>query len=107
MDLDEADKKSDSAKPAIDDKALRAAGIDSEELKILVAFQQSVEWSVMKKLLKYHRFQSDVALRNPRSSMEDIRHHQGRIGELNELTNFVETDLPQWYNAPTRSKGGR
>lgn len=97
----------EAGKPAVDEQGLRAAGITAEEIKVLVAFRESLDWNVLKKLLKYHRFQSDVALRNIGSSMEMIRHHQGRIAELNELTNFVEVDLPGWYTARTRSKGGR
>lgn len=94
-------------KASVDEDGLRAAGISSKEIEILVAFRGSPEWAVVKKLLKYHKFQSDVALRNPRSSLDDIRHHQGRIGELNEFTNFVEQDLPEWYNSRAAKKAGR
>lgn len=94
-------------KPSVDEEGLRQAGISAKEIEVLVAFAQSAEWGVLKKLLRYHRFQSDVALRNPRSALDDIRHHQGRIGELNELTNFVEIDLPEWYNSRAAKKAGR
>jgi hypothetical protein len=94
-------------KPSVDEDGLRSAGISSKEIEILVAFRQSAEWAVVKKVLKYHKFQSDVALRNPRSTLDEMRHHQGRIGELNEFTNFVEQDLPEWYNSRAAKKAGR
>lgn len=94
-------------KPAIDDSALHQAGIGDEDVAILVAFQASGEWQILQKLMKYLKFQADLKLRSPLSTMEEIRHHQGRLGSLNELANLIEVDLPEWYKMGTRSKGGR
>ncbi len=107
MGLEEQDVPSEKQRPVVDEVALRAAGITEKELSIILAFGKSEEWIVLKKLLKFYNFQSMIALRSHSTTLEWMRHHQGRIGQMNELANFIEVDLAEWYNARTRSKGAR
>ena len=88
---------------SIDERGLASAGISGKELQLLNAFRSSQEWEVVKKLLKYFRFQSDLALRSPMTTEPWIRHHQGRLGQMNEFANFIETDLAEWYTKRARS----
>lgn len=61
----------------------------------------------MMKFLRYSRRQSELKLRSPEASIEQLRYHQGCVGALNELADLIAEDLPEWYNNGTRSKGGR
>lgn len=90
-------------KPPIDEEGLRAAGISAKELDLINAFRLSMEWDALKKLLKFFRFQSDLALRAPSTPDVWIRHHQGRIAQMNEFANFIESDLQEWYKDRKRS----
>lgn len=74
---------------------------------ILATFRETPAWGALLKFLKYSRRQSELKLRSPEASIEQLRYHQGCVGALNELADLIAVDLPEWYNSPTRSKGGR
>lgn len=100
-------ERAEKRKISVDDRALREAGITDDEITILATFHQTSAFFALMKFLKYSRRQSELKLRSPEASIEQLRYHQGCVGALNELADLIAEDLPEWYNNGTRSKGGR
>lgn len=100
-------ERAEKRKISVDDRALQEAGINNDEITILATFHQTPAFSALMKFLKYSRRQSELKLRSPEASIEQLRYHQGCVGALNELADLIAEDLPEWYNNGTRSKGGR
>lgn len=77
--------------------AVHVGALTKQEAQEILALRDTPVWGILKKLMVAMRKQSDISLRNPSTSLREMRIHQGRIGQINELVNFVEDDLPEWY----------
>lgn len=95
----------ETTRPDDEIPAIYAANLTERDVGELIAFRQSVTWELLKKVMHAMRKQSDVGLRNPLATIDVLRNHQGRVGQINELVNFLEVDLPEWYNKRTTQKG--
>lgn len=85
----------------------RGYGLSENEIREIFNLAQSETWIALKKWLKQEAEKAGQQLRSFNTTEPAIRYMQGRLGALNELTNFVERDLREWYDSSAWSPKNR
>lgn len=106
--LENLSEKVSESRGDLIDNLRKTTGMTEDEARDLAHFVSTPTWRPFVLLLRHLQSECDISLRAKSTSMEDVRHHQGRVAALNEMALLLRDDLPSCYkNRTAKQKGGR